>query len=221
MTPAIAHTLMAHLVQPPFASRISAGAFLRGLATYALAAVRLKLICAAERRRMRRVRRDPGTLVARLARARTVLIVCHGNIIRSPFTAALLARTLGAPGPVSISSAGLAAVDGKRAHPRAVLAATGHGVNLADHLAARVTREAVVTADVIFAMDVVQLAELRCRHAMTAAKTFLLTSLASEAPFEIVDPVQGDDAEFQACFTHISRAVRPIAGILSAVAPCR
>lgn len=168
---------------------------------------------------MTRIRRDPTALVARLASARRVLIVCYGNIIRSPFAAGLISRALHGRTAVSISSAGLGAVPGRSAHPTAVLAAASHGVDLGEHVAARVTPEAIASADVIFLMEVPQLMVMRRRFPEARAKTFLLTSLASDAPLEISDPVDGDEAVFRACFEHIARAVRPIVHMLSAAAP--
>src|ERR1043165_9785681 len=49
-----------------------------------------------ERRRMKRIRRDPAALISLLRSATTILIVCHGNIIRSPFAARRMAQMLAA-----------------------------------------------------------------------------------------------------------------------------
>jgi len=63
-------------------------------------------------------------------------------------------------------------------------------------------------------MDIPQLATVRHRFPQVRHKVFLLTSLAADTPLEIRDPVDGDDSQFQACFDHISRAVRPIVNTL-------
>jgi len=42
-----------------------------------------------------------------------------------------------------------------------------------------------------------------------------LTSLAPDTPLEVRDPVDGDESVFHACFDHITRAVRPLAGVLT------
>jgi len=199
-----------------YCARIGTAALVWGLAARCLAYGRSKLDCSVERRRMNRIRRDPNALVTRLVSAKRVLIVCHGNIIRSPFTAALISQALGAQTALSISSGGLGAVPGKPAHLTAVRTAVKHGVNLTEHAAAPVTPEAVADADVIFLMDILQLAVMRRRFPEARAKTFLLTSLASDTPLELFDPVDGDEAVFHACFEHISSAVRPILRVLSA-----
>lgn len=163
---------------------------------------------------MRRVRRDPRKLLQALASAQTVLIVCHGNIIRSPFAARLVARAAG-DRQLSVRSGGLGAVAGKPSHPSAVLTATKQRIDLTDHHAAPLDAQIVRTSDVIFVMEVRHLLEMRRRFPEAAAKTFLLTCLAAETPLEIQDPYDGDLSRFEACFEHITRAVRPIARSLS------
>jgi glycosyltransferase involved in cell wall biosynthesis/protein-tyrosine-phosphatase len=170
---------------------------------------------AVERQRMNRMRRYPTAVATAMKSARSILIVCYGNIIRSAFAARLVGDAAGPRRLVSISSAGLGAIPGQRPHPTAVLTATRMGVDLGHHTAALLTPEDVANADVIFVMEIAQLVALRQRFPEARAKTFLLTCLAPEVPLEVRDPVDGDDAEFQACFDHISRAVRPMARLLS------
>ena len=163
-----------------------------------------------QRRRMEHIRREPGPLVTALRSAKRILIVCHGNIIRSPFTARLVAQTLGDDRRVSISSVGLAARPGTPSPPAAVLAARRRRVELGDHVAATITREAVAASDVVFVMDIPQLRAMRKRFRRDRAKMFLLACLAPALPLEVRDPFGGDDASFQECFDHISACVRPI-----------
>ena len=162
------------------------------------------------RRRMTRIRRKPADLAATLTSARSILIVCHGNIIRSPFAARLVADALGGDASISIRSAGLEAIPGKPAHPTAVRTAAERGVDLLLHAATRVVRETVANADVIFVMDVPQLVVMRKRFPEARTKTFLMACLVPDEPLEIADPFDGDESRFQACFDQISQAVRPI-----------
>ena len=190
------------------------GLLARGAARVGRAALHL-----IERRRIERVRRDPRVLVAGLRSARRILIVCHGNIIRSPFTARLLGQALGqAPGDggrVSIGSGGLAARPGTPSPPAAVRVAARLRVDLSDHVASPVTREAVAASDVIFVMDIAQLGLMRARFPEARAKTFLLSCLAPGSALEVRDPFDGEESLFQACFAHISECVRPIVGQLA------
>ena len=194
--------------------RILGRGFVRGLVAYG----RHTLRHAVERRRMNRLRHDPADLTAALRSARSILIVCHGNIIRSAFAARLVAQALGDGSRVSISSGGLAAVPGRPPHPTAVLTANARRVDLSQHAAARVGPEGVARADVVFVMDLSQLAVMRTRFPEARAKTFLLTCLAPGTPLEVRDPVNGDESRFRVCFDHIDRAVSPIVRVLSEAA---
>lgn len=175
---------------------------------------------AIERRRMKRIRRDPGVLNLALRSAQRILIVCHGNIIRSPFAARMVAQAVAAHPRVSISSAGLAVVPGKPAHPTALQIATALSIDLSSHAASPVSAEAVAESDAIFVMEADHLVTMRKRFPEARAKTFLLTCLADDTPLEIQDPFAGDESQFRACFDHISRAVPPIIRALSG-APLR
>ena len=168
-----------------------------------------------ERRRMNRIRRNPAVLAAALRSARRILVVCHGNIIRSPFAALLIARAVATRARVSISSAGLAAIPGKPPHPTALQIATAHSVDLSSHAASPLSAEAVAASDAIFVMEGDHLVTMRRRFPEARAKTFLLTCLAADTPLEIQDPYAGDETEFRACYDHISRAVDPIVHALS------
>jgi glycosyltransferase involved in cell wall biosynthesis/protein-tyrosine-phosphatase len=163
-----------------------------------------------ERRKVRKLRRNPTRLTAALRSARRLLIVCHGNIIRSPFAARLVAQALHDHGRVSVLSAGLGAVAGCPPHPTAALIATARSVDLSGHAASPLAAETVAASDVIFVMDVPQLLAMHDRFPEARDRTFLLTSLAAGTPLEIADPVDGDESRFQRCFDHISTAVRPI-----------
>lgn len=167
-----------------------------------------------ERRRMIRIRREPAVLTIALKSAKRILIVCQGNIIRSPFAAGLIAQFVGDHTSVVISSGGLEAIPGTPPHPTAVFTATKLGVDLGAHTATAVTPDSVSNADLIFVMEIPHLAVIRNRFPEARGKTYLLTCLAPDTPLEIRDPVGGDGPRFEACFDHISRAVCPIVRIL-------
>jgi len=168
-----------------------------------------------ERQRMKRLRQNPAAVRTVLRSARNLLIVCHGNIIRSPFAARLISQSLGHATPFSVCSAGLEAVPGRPPHPSALVTAITRRIDLSCHTAARIEADRVATSDAIFVMDVPQLLTMRRRFPDARGKTFLLTALAPDVPLEIDDPVNGDLPVFGTCFDHISRAVDPIVRILS------
>jgi L-malate glycosyltransferase len=167
-----------------------------------------------ERRRMERIRRAPNALSAGLRSARRILIVCQGNIIRSPFAARLVAQALGrTPGDgrsVSVLSAGLAARPGTAAPHLAHRVAGRFDVDLRGHAACAITPEAMAASDVVFVMDLAQLRVMQRRFPEARAKTFLLSCLAPGSALEVRDPFDGDELRFQTCFAHIAACVRPI-----------
>src|SRR4029450_7512700 len=119
------------------------------------ARVRRRIELAVERRRAERLREDPAPLVAALARAERVLVVCHGNIIRSPFAARLIDRLVrDRSRAIAITSAGLIAEPGRPAHSVAIDTAAPLSIDLRDHAARRLTPDDVAGADAIFVMDV-------------------------------------------------------------------
>jgi protein-tyrosine-phosphatase len=164
---------------------------------------------------MKHLRRQPGPLAETVRGAASVLIVCWGNIIRSPFAAHLVRQAVSRTGAVSVMSAGLEAEAGKPAHAVALEMASARQIDLRSHTASPLTAELVAQSDVIFVMDVAQLVSLRRRFPDAAARTFLLSCLAPAVPLEVADPVDGDAACFHTCFDHISGAVRPIVRLLS------
>lgn len=104
----------------------------------------------------------------------SILLVCSGNICRSPAAAALLAMALG-PLPVEIHSAGLMARDGMGVEPK-MAAALGDRVDqaaLSRFCSRRVTAEILSEADVILTAtrnqraDTVRLAPSAVRNTFT------------------------------------------------------
>ncbi len=183
---------------------------LRGFSQLAWDRVRFAVESLAERRRMARLRRRPDVLKAVLHSATRILILCQGNIIRSPFAASLVAQALGEDRQIFIASAGVAATAGRPPHPVALELATTRSVDLRSHAASPVSAERIAASDAIFAMDVPQLVWLWRHFPEARSRTFLLTCLAPETELEIRDPYAGTQTQFQECFDHISRAVQPL-----------
>ena len=83
-----------------------------------------------------------------------VLLVCTGNICRSPLAEAMLLRTLKERGieGVTVTSAGTGAWDGAPASEGAYLVGLERGLDLSGHRARLLTRELVEDADLILTM---------------------------------------------------------------------
>lgn len=87
-----------------------------------------------------------------------VLVLCHGNICRSPFAAAAIASLR--PG-WTVTSAGLGATPGRRAAKKAREAAERYGLDISNHRSARATPDMLSASDVILHMDGGNLRRLR------------------------------------------------------------
>jgi protein-tyrosine phosphatase len=85
----------------------------------------------------------------------SILVVCTGNVCRSPMAEGLLRNALAArfaDEAPTVSSAGTAGWEGKPAMPEAVRAAAERGAEIADHTARALTEEMVEPADLVLAM---------------------------------------------------------------------
>jgi protein-tyrosine phosphatase len=85
-----------------------------------------------------------------------ILVVCTGNICRSPqaerlLTAQFERRSLG--GEVEVSSAGVAALVGRAMEPQAAAQTIGYGGNPSGHLARRLEQSMVEAADLVLTME--------------------------------------------------------------------
>jgi len=85
---------------------------------------------------------------------RRILLVCTGNICRSPLAEALLRRDLKARGfpEIDVGSAGTGAWDGAPASEGAYLVGLERGLDLSAHRARLLTRELVESADLVLTM---------------------------------------------------------------------
>jgi protein-tyrosine-phosphatase len=82
-----------------------------------------------------------------------VLLVCTGNICRSPLAEALLRREVAARHlEVEVSSAGTGAWDGAPASEGAYLVGLEHDLDLSAHRARMLTRDVIKRADLILTM---------------------------------------------------------------------
>jgi len=158
--------------------------------------------------RRRRGQRAPPDA---LARHRAVVLICHGNILRSAFAEALLKQAVLAqrvPG-LCVSSAGLHAIPGRSADPRGVVVAREWGVDLTAHHATALTAEAVAAADLLLVMDYQNAAELVWRHPHAADKVVLLGKFdpAWATDPVIPDPYGGDLEEVRSSYGRVASAV--------------
>jgi protein-tyrosine phosphatase len=122
---------------------------------------------------------------------RNVLIVCIGNICRSPMAEGLVAAAL--PG-VQISSAGLHALSGERADPIACELMDARGVSLEKHRARQLNLDMCQRADLILVMDREQRRTVQERYLFAAGKVFRLCEFSDQ---DVPDPYRAGRSAFQ------------------------
>lgn len=140
-----------------------------------------------------------------------VLVLCSGNIGRSPLAAAMLEdalkRELGvadvSEAGVTIGSAGTAAPDGHEASQRGIAFAADHGLDLASHRASRLTVDHLGKCDLIYAMDRHQISGVGALSIDAVARTVLWAGEQGDIP----DPHGESDDFFADVAARIESAV--------------
>lgn len=156
--------------------------------------------------------RRPRTTLTQPATA-MILFVCHGNIMRSPAAAAMFHQQVGTRHAPRVRSAGVDAVEGRPADPRAVKEALNFGVSLTSHRAQPLTSDLVGNADLIVVMDLLNEAHLLARYPTAAHKVVLLGAFTGGRALSdliIPDPYSGDAETIQRCFSQVAQAVRAL-----------
>ena len=119
-----------------------------------------------------------------------ILVICDGNICRSPTVAAMLSELK--PG-LSIASAGLIGLEGQDMEPTARDVAQQHGLECGPHIARKLTSEMCRDSDLILVMESRQKEKLSKTFPEASGKAFLLTNWNGK--HDIPDPYKrGRDA---------------------------
>jgi protein-tyrosine phosphatase len=147
-------------------------------------------------------------------KTRSMVFVCFGNIMRSPMAEALFHKEADAAQLTGIraTSAGLHAIAGTEAHPRALIASAEMGLPLTAHRARLLSPEMVAEADAIFAMDFQNLAELLALYPEAREKILMLSAYAEGALSgrEIADPYLGNLDTTRACYASLQTCIRAL-----------
>ncbi|MCZ7584257.1 MAG: low molecular weight phosphotyrosine protein phosphatase [Deltaproteobacteria bacterium] len=121
-----------------------------------------------------------------------ILVICTGNVCRSPMAAAALRAKLFERGidGIRVSSAGTHGGAIPHATHEAILAAEDHGLDLTGHRSRLLTEELADEADLIIAMDHTHVAAVASRWPQYADKCVLLTSFRTDTPkgADVIDP---------------------------------
>jgi protein-tyrosine phosphatase len=163
------------------------------------------------------VRRRAAIARLRATPTRAVLVVCHGNLCRSPYAERVLRRELSTAGvDVPVTSAGFA-VPQLVSPPHALAAAAQRGIDMSAHRSRLVSRAELAAADLVVVMDPRQVRAVEGRS--PAMRVVVLGDLDPDPAGgrRIDDPFGRDAAAFDACYERIDRCVRALVEPIRAV----
>ncbi|WP_312055480.1 protein tyrosine phosphatase [Pantoea brenneri] len=140
----------------------------------------------------------------------SVLVVCVGNICRSPTGERLFKRAL--PN-TQVSSAGLGALVGRPADQTASDVAAAHGLSLEGHQAQQLTAEMCRNVDLILVMEKRQIEQVNRIDPAARGKTMLLGHWLNQR--EIADPYRKSREAFEEVYGLLENATQKWVNVLS------
>lgn len=140
-----------------------------------------------------------------------ILVVCVGNICRSPTAERLLRQFHPA---LTVSSAGLGALVGKGADPCAISVAQEHNLSLDNHCARQISGRMCREYDLILAMEKRHISALCEMVPEMRGKVMLFGHWDSER--EIPDPYRKSRDAFDAVYALLERSAQQWAQALNA-----
>ncbi len=132
---------------------------------------------------------------------RVVLVVCIGNICRSPMAMGLLNQSLP---DLTVRSAGLHAMPGAPAHPLAIAVCSDAGIDLSGHRAQRLTGRDVARADLVLTMSDAQKHWIQLRYPQCSGRVH---RLGERTGCNIPDPHGRPHEAFVQAFSRIRDGV--------------
>jgi protein-tyrosine phosphatase len=130
---------------------------------------------------------------------KTILVVCEGNICRSPMAAALMSAALP---DCRVISAGLGALVGKPADEAAVTLMRERGLDLRAHRAEQITRPMSLHSDIILVMEREQRERLQRLYPEVCGRVFVISDSAG---VDVPDPYRQPIAAFRTALTLIEQ----------------
>jgi protein-tyrosine phosphatase len=133
-----------------------------------------------------------------------VLLVCVGNVCRSPLAACVVRDRLADPAIV-VESAGLSALAGQPIDPCAGSVLEAHGLDATLHVARQVDEAMIDAADVVLVMEKAQILAVHALAPSAVGKTFLLGKWLGAV--DIPDPFRRKQEHFEHVYRMIELAI--------------
>ena len=139
-----------------------------------------------------------------------VLVVCTGNICRTPMALALLQHEFEQAGlseQVQVDSAGVYAVVGGRASQGSVKAMNARGLDISGHRGKQLDWQLVSASDIILVMEESQRRSIFMNWPQALSKTYLLSEMAGEHA-DVKDPYGMSQVDYDTTSEIIDDLVR-------------
>jgi protein-tyrosine phosphatase len=133
---------------------------------------------------------------------KSILVVCEGNICRSPMAQGLL---LAALPQARVHSAGLSALIGMPAEETAVQLMRARGIDISPHRALQLTRELCIDAELVLVMSAEQRKRVAERYPFAYGRTFRVGEFSKR---DIPDPYRQSASVFRDSLQLIDEGVR-------------
>jgi len=135
-----------------------------------------------------------------------ILIVCLGNICRSPMAEGIFQHWLSSQNSeVIVSSAGLSAVVGNSATHTAQSLLKDRQIDISNHKARQLTERMVREADLILVMEDEQKKQIETQYSYALGKVFLLGKWGN---FEVPDPYAGPVSDYEHALELIDQGLK-------------
>lgn len=138
-----------------------------------------------------------------------ILIVCTGNICRSPAAEVMLQDRLIRDGlsDWKVESAGTWALVDRPATDHMVTLMAEQGLDLSQHRARNVNRQIVERADLVLTMAQGHAEALRLEFPDQAHKVYLLSEMRDGRLYDVPDPYGGSLADYRLCVAQLSNLI--------------